>query len=170
VIGAGVGGITESDVTLAEASSVPIIGFNVRAFKEARDAAERAGIEIRYYNIIYDLVDDVKTALSGLLPPTLRETMLGNAPIQEIFNVSKVGKVAGCRVTDGTIERGANVRLIRDNVVIHEGKLSQLKRFKDDAKEVTAGQECGMAFENYQDMRAGDVIECYRVETIQRSL
>jgi len=170
VIGAGVGGITESDVTLAEASGVPIIGFNVRAFKEARDAAERAGIEIRYYNIIYDLVDDVKTALSGLLPPTLRETMLGNALIQEIFNVSKVGKVAGCRVTDGTIERGANVRLIRDNVVIHEGKLSQLKRFKDDAKEVTAGQECGMAFENYQDMRAGDVIECYRVETIQRSL
>ncbi|HWL03826.1 MAG TPA: translation initiation factor IF-2 [Xanthobacteraceae bacterium] len=170
VIGAGVGGITESDVTLAEASGVPIIGFNVRAFKEARDAAERAGIEIRYYNIIYDLVDDVKTALSGLLPPTLRETMLGNAQILEIFNVSKVGKVAGCRVTDGTIERGANVRLIRDNVVIHEGKLSQLKRFKDDAKEVTAGQECGMAFENYQDMRAGDVIECYRVETIQRSL
>jgi translation initiation factor IF-2 len=170
VIHAGVGGITESDVTLAEASGVPIIGFNVRAHKEAREAASRNGIEIRYYNIIYDLVDDVKTAMSGLLPPTLRETMLGNALILEIFNVSKVGKIAGCRVTDGNVERGANVRLIRDNVVVHEGKLSQLKRFKDDAKEVTAGQECGMAFENYQDMRAGDVIECYRVETIQRSL
>jgi translation initiation factor IF-2 len=170
VIHAGVGGITESDVTLAEASGVPIIGFNVRAHKEAREAAGRSGIEIRYYNIIYDLVDDVKTAMSGLLPPTLRETMLGNALILEIFNVSKVGKIAGCRVTDGNVERGANVRLIRDNVVVHEGKLSQLKRFKDDAKEVTAGQECGMAFENYQDMRAGDVIECYRVETIQRSL
>jgi translation initiation factor IF-2 len=170
VLHAGAGGITESDVTLAEASGVPIIGFNVRAHKEAREAAERAGIEIRYYNIIYDLVDDVKKAMSGLLAPTLRETMLGNALILEIFNVSKVGKIAGCRVTDGTVERGANVRLIRDNVVVHEGKLSQLKRFKDDVKEVTVGQECGMAFENYQDMRAGDVIECYRVETIQRSL
>jgi translation initiation factor IF-2 len=170
VLHAGAGGITESDVTLAEASGVPIIGFNVRAHKEAREAAERAGIEIRYYNIIYDLVDDVKKAMSGLLAPTLRETMLGNATILEIFNVSKVGKIAGCRVTDGTVERGANVRLIRDNVVVHEGKLSQLKRFKDDVKEVTAGQECGMAFENYQDMRVGDVIECYRVETIQRSL
>ena len=114
--------------------------------------------------------DDVKKAMSGLLAPTLRETMLGNAQILEIFNISKVGKIAGCRVTDGTVERGANVRLIRDNVVIHEGKLGQLKRFKDDAKEVVAGQECGMSFENYQDMRPGDIIECYRVETIQRSL
>jgi translation initiation factor IF-2 len=170
VLHAGVGGISESDVTLAEASGVPIIAFNVRANKEAREAAERNGIEIRYYNIIYDLVDDVKKAMSGLLAPTLRETMLGNAQILEIFKVSKVGNIAGCRVTDGTVERGANVRLIRDNVVIHEGKLSQLKRFKDDAREVSAGMECGMAFEGYQDMRAGDVIECYRVETIQRSL
>jgi translation initiation factor IF-2 len=170
VLHSGVGGISESDVTLAEASGTPIIAFNVRANKEAREAAERAGIEIRYYNIIYDLVDDVKKAMSGLLEPTLRETMLGNAQILEIFKVSKVGNVAGCRVTDGTVERGANVRLIRDNVVIHEGKLSQLKRFKDDVREVGAGQECGMAFENYQDMRQGDVIECYRVETIQRSL
>ena len=169
VLHAGVGGISESDVTLAEASGVPIIAFNVRANKEAREAAERAGIEIRYYNIIYDLVDDVKKAMSGLLPPTLRETMLGNAQILEIFKVSKVGNIAGCRVTDGTVERGANVRLIRDNVVIHEGKLSQLKRFKDDVREVGAGMECGMAFENYQDMRQGDVIECYRVEQIQRS-
>ncbi len=114
-------------------------------------------------------MDDVKKAMSGLLAPTLRETMLGNAQILEVFNISKVGKVAGCRVTDGTVERGANVRLIRDNVVVHEGKLSTLKRFKDEVKEVQAGQECGMAFENYGDMRAGDVIECYRVETIQRS-
>src|SRR6186997_2581916 len=170
VLHAGVGGISESDVTLAEASGVPIIAFNVRANKEAREAAERAGIEIRYYNIIYDLVDDVKKAMSGLLPPTLRETMLGNAQILEVFNISKVGKIAGCKVTDGTVERGANVRLIRDNVVIHEGKLSQLKRFKDDVREVGAGMECGMAFESYQDMRQGDVIECYRVEQIQRSL
>jgi len=170
VLHGGVGGITESDVTLAQASGAPIIGFNVRAHKEAREAAERAGIEIRYYNIIYDLVDDVKKAMSGLLAPTLRETMLGNAQVLEVFNISKVGKIAGCRVTDGTVERGANVRLIRDNVVIHEGKLSQLKRFKDDVKEVSAGMECGMAFESYQDMRVGDVIECYRVEQVQRSL
>jgi translation initiation factor IF-2 len=152
VIYAGAGGITESDITLAEASGAVIIGFNVRAHKEAREAAEQAGIEIRYYDIIYNLVDDVKKAMSGLLAPTLRETPLGNATILEIFKVSKVGNVAGCRVTDGTIERGANVRLIRDSVVVHQGKLSQLKRFKDDAREVAAGQECGMAFENYQDM------------------
>jgi translation initiation factor IF-2 len=170
VLFSGVGAITESDVTLAEASSAVIIGFNVRAHKEAREAAEQAGIEIRYYDIIYGLVDDVKKAMSGMLAPTLRETMLGNATILEIFRVSKVGSVAGCRVTDGTVERGANVRLIRDNVVVHQGKLSQLKRFKDDAREVLAGQECGMAFENYQDMKVGDVIECYRVESVQRTL
>lgn len=170
VLSSGVGAITESDITLAQASGAVVVGFNVRAHKEAREAAERAGVEIRYYNIIYNLMDDVKAAMSGLLAPTLRETMLGNAQILEIFNVSKVGKIAGCRVTDGTIERGANVRLIRDGVVVHEGKLGQLKRFKDDAKEVVAGQDCGMAFENYQDMRQGDVIECYRVEEIKRSL
>jgi len=170
IILAGAGGISESDVTLAEASGAAIIGFNVRAHKEAREMAERDGVEIRYYNIIYDLVDDVKKAMSGLLAPILRETMLGTALILEIFNITKVGKIAGCRVTEGTVERGANVRLIRDNVVIHEGRLSQLKRFKDDAREVVAGQECGMSFENYQDMRGGDVIECYRVETVQRTL
>jgi translation initiation factor IF-2 len=170
ILHAGVGGISESDVTLAEGFNAAIIGFSVRANKEAAAAAKRNGIEIRYYNIIYDLVDDIKKAMSGLLAPTLRETMLGNAQILEVFNISKVGKVAGCRVTDGTVERGANVRLIRDNVVVHEGKLSTLKRFKDEVKEVQSGQECGMAFENYGDMRAGDVIECYRVETIQRSL
>ncbi|RYX87992.1 MAG: translation initiation factor IF-2 [Bradyrhizobiaceae bacterium] len=170
ILHAGVGGISESDVTLAEGFNAAIIGFSVRANKEATALAKRNGIEIRYYNIIYDLVDDVKKAMSGLLAPTLRETMLGNAQILEVFNISKVGKVAGCRVTDGTVERGANVRLIRDNVVVHEGKLSTLKRFKDEVKEVASGQECGMAFENYSDMRAGDVIECYRIETIQRSL
>ncbi|MBB5052181.1 translation initiation factor IF-2 [Afipia massiliensis] len=170
ILHAGVGGISESDVTLAEGFNAAIIGFSVRANKEAAALAKRNGIEIRYYNIIYDLVDDVKKAMSGLLAPTLRETMLGNAQILEVFNISKVGKIAGCRVTDGTVERGANVRLIRDNVVVHEGKLSTLKRFKDEVKDVQSGQECGMAFENYQDMRVGDVIECYRVETIQRSL
>jgi translation initiation factor IF-2 len=170
IVHAGVGGISESDIALAEASKAAVIGFNVRAHKEARELSEQLGIEIRYYNIIYNLVDDVKAAMSGLLAPTMRETMLGNAEILEVFNISKVGKVAGCRVTDGTVERGQHVRLIRDNVVVHEGKLSTLKRFKDEVKEVLSGQECGMAFENYQDMRAGDVIECYRVEEIKRSL
>ena len=170
VLHSGVGGITESDITLAEASHAVVIGFNVRAHKEAREAAERAGTEIRYYNIIYNLVDDVKQAMSGLLAPTLREERLGEAQILEVFNVSKVGKVAGCRVLDGVVQRGAHVRLIRDNVVIHEGRLSQLKRFKDDAREVTAGMECGMSFEAYQDLRVGDVIECYRVEEVRRSL
>ena len=170
VIHSGVGGITESDVILANASGAAVIGFNVRAHKEAREAAEQAGIEIRYYSIIYNLVDDVKDAMSGLLAPTMRETMLGNAQILEIFNVSKVGKIAGCRVTDGVVQKGANVRLIRDNVVIHEGRLETLKRFKDDVTEVRAGQECGMSFENYQDMRQGDVIECYRVEEVKRTL
>jgi translation initiation factor IF-2 len=159
VIHSGVGGITESDITLAEASRAVVLGFNVRAHKEARESAERGGIEIRYYNIIYDLVDDVKQAMSGLLAPTLREERLGEAQVLEVFNVSKVGKVAGCRVLDGRVERGAHVRLIRDNVVIHEGK-----------REVVAGQECGMAFESYQDMRVGDIIECYRVEEVKRSL
>ena len=170
IIHSGVGGITESDVTLAATSSAAIIGFNVRANAQAREISERDGIEIRYYNIIYNLVDDVKAAMSGLLSPERRETMLGNAQILEIFDISKIGKIAGCRVTDGVVQRGANVRLIRDNVVIHEGKLSTLKRFKDEVREVPAGQECGMAFEKYQDMRAGDVIECYRVEEIARSL
>ncbi len=170
ILHAGVGGITESDVTLAAASNSPIIGFNVRANKQARAAAEREGIEIRYYNVIYDLVDDVKAAMSGLLSPELRETFLGNAEVREIFNISKIGKVAGCLVTEGVVERGANVRLVRDNVVVHEGTLGTLKRFKDDVKSVESGQECGMNFENYHDMRVGDVIECFRVEKIARTL
>ena len=170
VIHGAVGGITESDVSLAAASNAPILAFNVRANKQAKDAAEREGIEIRYYSIIYDLVDDMKAVLSGMLAPERRETFLGYAEILEVFNVSKVGKVAGCRVTDGKVERGSGVRLLRDNVVIHEGKLSTLKRFKDEVSEVPVGQECGMAFENYQDIRKGDQIECFRVEHIERSL
>jgi translation initiation factor IF-2 len=170
IVHSGVGGITESDIVLAGASKAVVLGFNVRANVQAKAAADQTGVEIRYYNIIYDLVDDVKAAMSGLLAPTIREVFLGNARILEVFNISKVGKVAGCRVTEGHVERGAKVRLIRDNVVIHEGTLSTLKRFKDEVKEVPAGQECGMAFANYQDIRAGDIIECYNVETIKRTL
>ncbi|MBL8905522.1 MAG: translation initiation factor IF-2 [Rhizobiales bacterium] len=170
VIHYAVGGISESDVQLAAASGAVLLGFNVRANGQARDAAERQGIEIRYYNIIYDLVDDIRQAMAGRLAPELRETFLGNARILEIFNITKVGKVAGCQVTEGSVQRGAKVRLIRDNVVVHEGTLSTLKRFKDEVREVQVGQECGMAFENYQDMRVGDVIECFRVEKIQRTL
>ncbi|MDX3928292.1 MAG: translation initiation factor IF-2 [Shinella sp.] len=170
IVHSGAGGITESDISLAEASNAAIIGFNVRANAQARQLAEREGIEIRYYNIIYDLVDDVKAAMSGLLSPERRETFLGNAEILEVFNITKVGKVAGCRVTEGKVERGVGVRLVRDNVVIHEGKLKTLKRFKDEVAEVNAGQECGMAFENYEDIRAGDTIECFRVEHVTRTL
>ena len=170
IVHAGVGGITESDVGLAATSGAAILGFNVRANAQAREAAERDGVEIRYYAVIYDLVDEVKQAMSGLLAPTRKETFLGNAEILEVFTISKVGKVAGCRVTEGKVERGAQVRLIRDNVVVHEGKLSTLKRFKDEVRDVIAGQECGMAFEGYQDMRQGDVIECFEVEHVQRTL
>jgi translation initiation factor IF-2 len=170
IIHSGVGGVTESDIALANASRAVVIGFNVRANTQAKLLADQSGVEIRYYNIIYDLVDDVRAAMSGLLAPTLREIFLGNAQILEVFNISKVGKVAGCRVTEGKVERGAKVRLIRDNVVVHEGTLSTLKRFKDEVREVPAGQECGMAFANYQDIRAGDVIECFNVESIARTL
>ncbi|AGB42526.1 translation initiation factor IF-2 [Mesorhizobium sp. CO1-1-7] len=170
IVHSGAGAITESDVSLAETSGAAIIGFNVRANVQARAAAAAAGIEIRYYSIIYNLVDDVKAALSGLLSPERRETFIGNAEILEIFDITKVGKIAGCRVTEGKVERGAGVRLIRDNVVIHEGTLKTLKRFKDEVSEVPGGQECGMAFQNYEDMRVGDVIECFRVEMVTRTL
>ena len=170
IVHSGAGAITESDVALAAASNAAIIGFNVRANKQARDASARDGIEIRYYNIIYDLVDDVKDAMSGLLSPERRETFLGNAEIREVFNITKIGKVAGCLVTEGEVERGAGVRLIRDNVVIHEGTLKTLKRFKDEVPKVISGQECGMAFERYEDIRQGDVIECFRVEHVARTL
>ena len=170
VVHYAVGGISESDISLASASGAVVLGFNVRANSQARDAAQQMGIEIRYYNIIYDLVDDIKAAMSGKLAPEMRETFMGNAKILEVFNITKVGKVAGCMVTDGNVQRGNKVRLIRDNVVIHEGSLSTLKRFKDEVKEVQAGQECGMAFEKYEDMRAGDIIECFRVEKVERKL
>ena len=170
LVHSGVGGITESDVALAAASKAIVIGFNVRANAQAKQAAEAQGVEIRYYNIIYDLVDEVKAAMSGLLAPTKREIFLGYATIKQVFNISKAGKVAGCIVTEGKVERGAKVRLLRDNVVIHEGTLSILKRFKDDVKEVVSGQECGMSFANYQDIREKDQIECFQVETIARTL
>ena len=165
-----VGGISESDVQLAAASSAPIIAFNVRASKQARDLAEREGVEIRYYSVIYDLINDVKDTLSGMLAPERRETFLGYAAILQVFNISKAGKVAGCRVSEGLVRRGSGVRLLRDDVVIHEGTLSTLKRFKDEVPEVKQGMECGMAFQNYQDIREGDQIECFQVELIKRSL
>jgi translation initiation factor IF-2 len=171
IIHSGVGGITESDVALANASKAIVIGFNTRANVQAKQLADSHGLEIRYYNIIYDLVDEVKAAMSGLLAPTRKEVFLGHATVKQVFNISKVGKIAGAQVTDGKVERGARLRLIRDNVVIlQEGKLSTLKRFKDDVREVVAGQECGIAFENFQDLKEGDVIECFQVEIIKRSL
>jgi translation initiation factor IF-2 len=170
VILGAVGGISESDVQLAATSETPIIAFNTRANKQARDLAERLGVEIRYYSVIYDLINDVKDTLSGLLPPEKRETFLGYAEILQVFNISKVGKVAGCRITEGVVKRGCGVRLLRDNVVIHEGTLSTLKRFKDEVPEVKQGFECGMAFQNYQDIREGDQIECFQVELIERRL
>ena len=166
----GVGAITESDIGLAKASSAPVIGFNVRANAPARAAANQKGVEIRYYSIIYDLVDDIKAAASGLLKAEVRETFIGYAKILEVFKVSGVGKVAGCLVTEGVARRSAGVRLLRDNVVIHEGTLKTLKRFKDEVKEVQSGQECGMAFENYDDVRQGDVIEIFEREEIERKL
>src|SRR6266478_3284714 len=170
VLHSAVGGINESDVILAKASAAFIIGFNVRANPQARDLARRDGVEVRYYSIIYDLIDDMRGALSGLLAPTLRERFLGNASIRDVFNITKVGKVAGCMVTEGAVRRGARVRLLRDNVVVHEGSLKTLKRFKDEVREVNQGYECGMAFENYQDIQAGDVIECFEVEEVARAL
>ncbi|MCA3513054.1 MAG: translation initiation factor IF-2 [Rhodobacter sp.] len=170
VLHSGVGAITDSDVGLAEASGAPIIGFNVRANASARTSANQKGVEIRYYSVIYDLVDDVKAAASGLLKAEVRETFIGYATIKEVFKVSNVGNVAGCLVTEGVARRSAGVRLLRDNVVIHEGTLKTLKRFKDEVKEVQSGQECGMAFENYDNLRAGDVIEIFEREEVERKL
>ena len=170
VLHSGVGAITETDIGLAEASGAPAIGFNVRANAPARATASQKGVEIRYYSIIYDLVDDVKKAASGLLKAEVRETFIGYAEIREVFKVSNVGKVAGCLVTEGVARRSAGVRLLRDNVVIHEGTLKTLKRFKDEVKEVQSGQECGMAFENYDDIRQGDVIEIFEREEVERKL
>ncbi len=170
VLSYGVGAITDTDVGLAEASNAPIIGFNVRANASARNSAHQKGVEIRYYSIIYDLVDDIKAAASGLLKAEIRETFIGYATIKEVFKVTGIGQVAGCLVTEGIARRSAGVRLLRDNVVIHEGTLKTLKRFKDEVKEVISGQECGMAFERYDDVRQGDVIEIFEREEIQRKL
>ncbi|MEX0284928.1 MAG: translation initiation factor IF-2, partial [Paracoccaceae bacterium] len=170
VLHSGVGAITETDVGLAEASQAPIFGFNVRANASARNTANQKGVEIRYYSVIYDLVDDVKAAASGLLSAEIRETFIGYAEIKEVFKVSGVGKVAGCLVTEGVARRSAGVRLLRDNVVIHEGTLKTLKRFKDEVAEVQSGQECGMAFENYDDIRPKDVIEIFEREEVSRVL
>ena len=166
----GVGAITDTDVGLAEASGAPIIGFNVRANASARNSANQKSVELRYYSIIYDLVDDIKAAASGLLSAEVRENFIGYAEIREVFKVTGVGKVAGCLVTEGIARRSAGVRLLRDNVVIHEGTLKTLKRFKDEVKEVQSGQECGMAFENYDDIRPKDVIEIFEREEVERSL
>ena len=170
VLHSGVGAITDSDVSLAEASNAPVIGFNVRANASARQSANQKGVEIRYYSIIYDLVDDIKAAASGLLKAEVRETFIGYAQIKEVFKVTGIGMVAGCLVTEGIARRSAGVRLLRDNVVIHEGTLKTLKRFKDEVKEVISGQECGMAFERYEDIRQGDVIEIFEREEVQRTL
>jgi translation initiation factor IF-2 len=166
VLHQAVGGINESDVTLARASSAMIIGFNVRANPQARDMARRDGVDIRYYSIIYNVIDDITAALKGMLAPVLREKFIGYAEIREVFNIVKVGKVAGCMVTEGVVRRGAKVRLLRDNVVVHEGALKTLKRFKDEVREVKDGYECGMAFENYDNIEKGDMIECFEMEQV----
>ena len=170
ILTGGVGALSESDISLAAASQAIVVGFNVRAIPQARDLARRDGIEIRYHSIIYELIDEIKSAMSGLLSPDKQEEFIGYAEIREVFSVSKLGKVAGCYVTEGIIRRGCSVRLLRDNIVIHEGSLKTLKRFKDEVKEVKDGMECGMAFENYSDIQQGDVIECFEVTEVARSL
>ncbi len=170
VVYGAAGGISESDILLAQSSGAPVFAFNVRANKQARELAEKEGVEIRYYSIIYELIDDVKDTLSGMLAPEKKETFIGYADILEVFNITKTGKVAGCKVTEGVVKRGCGVRLLRDDVVIHEGMLKTLKRFKDEVPEVSNGMECGMAFEKYEDIREGDRIECFEIEMIARKL
>jgi translation initiation factor IF-2 len=166
VLHSAVGQITESDIQLAKASNAVVVAFNVRATSQAREMAAREGVDIRYYSIIYEVSDDIETMVKGRLAPVQREKFLGYAQILEVFEVKRVGKVAGCRITEGTVKRGAGVRLLRDGVVIHQGELSTLKRFKDDVREVNQGLECGMSFANYEDIRIGDQIECYETETV----
>jgi translation initiation factor IF-2 len=170
VLYSGVGAISEADVTLARASNALIIGFNVRANPQAREISKRDKVEIRYYNIIYKVTEDIQNLMVGLLEPVYKEAFLGNAEIREVFRITKVGTVAGCMVTEGTVKRGAKVRLLRDNVVIHEGTLKTLKRFKDEVREVATGFECGMAFENYDDLKVKDVIECFEIEEVRPTL
>ena len=170
VLHGAAGGITQSDVTLAASTGGIIVGFNVRADAQAREAAQKDGIDIRYYSIIYDLIDDAKALLGGMLAPEVREELIGYAEIRDVFNITKVGRIGGCYVTEGKVARGSKVRLLRDNVVIHEGMLKQLRRFKDEVKEVAHGYECGMQFENYEDIKAGDMIECFEVTEVERKL
>jgi len=170
IIHSAVGSINESDITLAKASNAAVIGFNVRANAGAREAAKREGVDIRYYSIIYDVANDMKKAVEGLLAPEEKEKILGYAEIRQVFHVSKIGNIAGCMVTEGLVKRGAKIRLLRDNVVIHEGDIGQLKRFKDDVKEVKSGFECGISFEKYDDIKVGDVIECFEIEQIASTL
>jgi translation initiation factor IF-2 len=170
ILSAGVGAISESDISLSAASNAIVIGFNVRAIPQARDLAKRDGVEIRYHSIIYELIDEVKTAMGGLLSPDTQEDFIGYAEIRQVFGVSKIGKIAGCMVTEGIIKRGCKVRLLRDNVVIHEGSLKTLRRFKDEVKEVREGYECGMGFENYSDIQESDMIECFELREVARTL
>jgi translation initiation factor IF-2 len=170
VVSGGVGGLTESDVTLAMTSEAIIIGFNVRADSGARRLAEQEAVEVRYYNVIYDLIDDVKAALSGMLSPELREEIVGIAEVRDVFRSPKFGLIAGCMVTEGTVFRAKPIRVLRDNVVIYEGELESLRRFKDDANEVRNGTECGIGVKNYNDVKVGDLIEVYEVNEIARSL
>ncbi|MFL2831248.1 MAG: translation initiation factor IF-2, partial [Candidatus Puniceispirillaceae bacterium] len=170
ILTGGVGALSESDISLATASQAMVIGFNVRAIPQARDLAKRDNVEIRYHSIIYELIDEVKTAMGGLLSPDSQEDFIGYAEIRQVFSVSKSGKVAGCMVTEGIIKRGCKVRLLRDNVVIHEGSLKTLRRFKDEVKEVRESTECGMAFENYSDIQEGDMIECFEITEVARTL
>jgi translation initiation factor IF-2 len=170
VIHTGVGGIIESDVSLASASDAIVLGFNVRPEPKASTLAESEGVDIRLYNIIYDAVADIRDAMEGLLAPTLREKALGRVEVRETFSVSKVGTIAGCYVLDGKVQRGAQVRLVRDNVVVWQGKMSSLKRFKDDVREVAAGYECGIGLENYNDLKVGDIIEVFEMEEVKTTL
>jgi translation initiation factor IF-2 len=170
VVHAGVGGITESDVNLALASKAVVIGFNTRADAQARKLAEGSGVQIRYYDIIYEAVDDVKAALSGMLAPEKKESQLGVVEIREVFRISKVGAVAGCYVLEGVVKRGARIRVLRDNVVVHDGELDSLKRFKDDVREVKAGFECGLSIKNFNDIQQKDQLEVYEVVEVARTL
>ena len=165
-----VGPINESDISLATASSALVFGFNVRAIPQARELAKRDNTEIRYHSIIYELIEDVKNVLSGMLDPDTQEDFIGYAEILQVFNISKLGKIAGCKVTEGNIKRGCSFRLLRENVVIHEGKLKTLQRFKDEVKEVKNGLECGMGLENFNDIKVGDVMECFEIKEIKKKI
>ena len=170
VIGSGVGGITESDATLAAASNAVIIGFNVRADATARTLIKESGVDVRYYSIIYEAIDDVKAALSGLLAPEIRESIVGLAEVKEVFSSPKLGDIAGCIVTEGYVKRSNPIRVLRESVVIYEGELESLRRFKDDVNEVRSGTECGIGVKNYNDVKVGDQIECYERVEVARSI